>query len=444
MVKWLKDTWNGLVVILLGPYLPRRATVLAILIGVLVGLAWGYVIDETVFFDSDPSTLDQSWQNEWVKLLADRFAAGSNDPNVSNTVQSLLQAVDDPLGIVDTLIATPGEEANRSRLEAIRPLAEAAQLNAATAPQPSLLANIRPFLIAPLVVITLLFIIVIVWGMFIRPNLWDPLMKRLRGEKVSAEVLAMREQVAVAKQAEAAHRTDFSTTTLGKPLMQKMSTYLLGRGSYDDSFAIEDANETFYGECGAGISQSIGTGADERTTAVEVWMFDKDDIVTLTKVFASEYAFNDPALRAKLEPKGQITLAQVGATAVMESNSLRLQARIVDLEYGTGSLPPRSFFQKMTIELAAWHKSGAPAMTPTQVSVPPMPAYAPPAPPPLPTAPLPAAQPQMPIAPAQTPVVISGGQPLIIPPQPQPSYAPPPPRVEDDPFGGTGDFTPIR
>ena len=90
----------------------------------------------------------------------------------------------------------------------------------------------------------------------------------------------------------------------------------------------------------------------------------------MTKVFVSEYAFNDPALRSKLEAKGDLVLAQPGATVTMETNTLRLQARIVDIQYGTGPLPPNSYFEKMTVELAAWRKeassvpAGAPAAQP--------------------------------------------------------------------------------
>ena len=31
-------------------------------------------------------------------------------------------------------------------------------------------------------------------------------------------------------------------------------------------------------------------------------------------------------------------------------------ARIVELEYGTGELPPKSFFERMVVEMAAWAK----------------------------------------------------------------------------------------
>jgi hypothetical protein len=34
--------------------------------------------------------------------------------------------------------------------------------------------------------------------------------------------------------------------------------------------------------------------------------------------------------------------------------TLRLVARVVDMNYGSGALPPNSFFERVTLELAIW------------------------------------------------------------------------------------------
>ncbi len=452
MMKFLRDSYNGIYVVLLKPYMPSGGTLLALVIGVIVGLVWAYALAPTIYYDADPSTLHQSWQDEWVKLLADRNAEANAD--ISANITDLLSRVDDPLQIVDRLIITPGEEANVQKLQDIRPYAEAVNALAVEAPQPNVLSNILPFIVAPLVAVVIGTIVAILWGMFIQPNLIDPLIKRARGEKVSEEVQAMRQQVQATRQALQTQRTDFAATSFGAPLMQRMSTYILGHGQYDDSFSIEDENERFLGECGAGISETIGVGEPQKATAAEVWLFDKDDFVrTITKVFVSEHAFNDPALRAKLEGKGDLVLAEPGATVLLETASLRLQARIVELEYGTGPLPPRSYFQKLTVELAAWRKeagAGVPAVAPAvtvqtapavpvaTAPAPYAPTYEPPPAAPAPRAPVP--------APARPPTGFSPApyQPPPAPARPAPPAAPPPSTLnDDDPFGGTGDFTPI-
>ncbi len=107
-----------------------------------------------------------------------------------------------------------------------------------------------------------------------------------------------------------------------------------------------------------GISEAIGVGDPKKVTALEVWMFDKSDIRTVTKVLASGFAYQDPALRTKLAAKGEIVLAEPGAEVILETTTLVLRARVVNMEYGVGQLPPESFFQRISLELGVWFKEG--------------------------------------------------------------------------------------
>ncbi len=88
-----------------------------------------------------------------------------------------------------------------------------------------------------------------------------------------------------------------------------MTTYDLGHDTYDESFSIETPMGEFLGECGVGISETLGAGEPAKVTAFEVWLFDKSDIRTVTKVLMSPYAYNDSALRTRLAPKGDPVLA---------------------------------------------------------------------------------------------------------------------------------------
>lgn len=142
------------------------------------------------------------------------------------------------------------------------------------------------------------------------------------------------------------------------PIARFQTTFARGHDSYDDSFSIENAQGDFLGECGVGISESIGLDAPKNVTAFEVWLFDKNDIRTVTKVIMSDHAFFDDALKAKLAPKGEPVLAREGETIVLETATLIINAEVTDMAYGTGSLPPKSFFERFTVELSAWAKEG--------------------------------------------------------------------------------------
>ncbi len=140
----------------------------------------------------------------------------------------------------------------------------------------------------------------------------------------------------------------------GPPLAQYVTTYELGDDHYDPSFSIEMDNGEFMGECGVGVSETIGVGSPNKVTAFEVWLFDKSDIRTVTKVLMSDYAFHDEALRTKLAPKGEPLLVKAGEDIVLETKTLRLLAHVVESEYGADNLPVNSFFKNLSIELSTW------------------------------------------------------------------------------------------
>jgi hypothetical protein len=149
----------------------------------------------------------------------------------------------------------------------------------------------------------------------------------------------------------------FSPTRQEAPVAQFMTTYMTGDDLYDDSFSIDSPSGEFLGECGVGISDTIGVGDPKKVTALEVWLFDKNDIQTVTKVLMSEHAFNDVSIRQRLESKGEPILTEPGKHILLETATLQLEARVVDMNYGQGAMPPCSFFDRLTLELAVWPKA---------------------------------------------------------------------------------------
>lgn len=143
------------------------------------------------------------------------------------------------------------------------------------------------------------------------------------------------------------------------PLGHFITTYKLGEDTYDESFSIETPAGEFLGECGVGISETIGKNDPDKVTAFEVWLFDKSDIRTVTKVLMSDHAFHDEALRGKLAPKGEAVLAQAGVPFLLETSGLQVQVTVTDLAYGEGPLPSKSFFRQLTVELVAMAKAAA-------------------------------------------------------------------------------------
>jgi len=152
-----------------------------------------------------------------------------------------------------------------------------------------------------------------------------------------------------------AEKTDYVEQGHEPPVAQFMTTYVSGDDLYDESFSIDSPGGEFLGECGVGISETIGVG-EKKVTAFEVWLFDKNDIQTVTKVLMSEHAFNDPNMQSRLASKGEPVAIDPGKTVVLETATLQMVARVVDMTYGKSALPANSFFDRMTLELAIWQR----------------------------------------------------------------------------------------
>jgi hypothetical protein len=141
-----------------------------------------------------------------------------------------------------------------------------------------------------------------------------------------------------------------------QPLLQKMSSYSSGMDNFDESFAVETAEDEWLGECGMGISESIGEGSPRRVVAFEVWLFDKLNTRTVTKVLMSDYANSNEALLNKLSARGDPVLATPGQTFTLETPDLSVDARVVEMEYAEG--PPKlGYFETLKVQLTVYRKA---------------------------------------------------------------------------------------
>ena len=153
-----------------------------------------------------------------------------------------------------------------------------------------------------------------------------------------------------------AEPTDYESGGRDAPISQWVTTYLKGDDLFDDSFSIDTGIGEFMGECGVGIADTIGVGEPKRVSAFEVWLFDKNDIQTVTKVLMSEHLNQDDANRNRLAAKGEPVLLTPGAEVTLETETLQMVVRVMDMSYGQGALPDNSFFEQVSLELSVWKK----------------------------------------------------------------------------------------
>lgn len=339
-----------------------------VLLGVIIGLAWTYWGAPIKFYDAEPVHLAEGYKDQWIKMAAVELDESGDAEEARNKVVSAGVTPDMIQALIDENQAT-----DPTLVSQLTPLLEIAQQNedAAAEQAQKVERSTLQSVLGPLACIGGTLVIGLILAL-IFSFYWAPGTSPTRvtapqpsgmapvapgtPPRVTAST-AHVERVS-AQRAAVEHKTDFAAAGEKPPVGQYMSTYILGDDLYDESFSIETASGEFLGECGSGISETIGVGDPKRVTATEVWLFDKNDIRTVTKVLMSRHAYNDEALRTKLAPKGEAVLAEPGMVTTLETQTLRVQVRIIDLQYGAGALPPESFFERITVELAAWQKEG--------------------------------------------------------------------------------------
>ena len=306
------------------------AVVSGLLLGLALGLLVGWVLWPTGFANSTPEMLRSDFRDEYLLWAAQDFAVDEDLDAAQARLGVEFWRDEAPVDALRDLAERLGGE-DGTRLTEL-----ASALEVAPVPtRPSTLERARPvFMICGILLVVAALAGLLYFGL-----------RRLlsqRGE-VSERAIASRrmEPVMWAEEEQ-------------PPIAQFVTTYALGDDYYDPSFSIETEIGDFMGECGVGISETIGLGDPKKVTALEVWLFDKNDIRTVTKVLLSDYAFRDESLRTRLASKGDLVKAEAGCEVVLETATLALRARVLELEYGEGPLPPQSFVQRVTLELGVW------------------------------------------------------------------------------------------
>lgn len=362
MIKRLVGQFNIIGKAVLSSLAPSLYRLAFVLFGLLLGLLWAYSFDPIKFMDAEPVHLADGYKDQWIKMTAVEYANTQDLEEAkqkivkagvsSDMIQDLInenQATDPQLaGDLAALLQIANDNKSQANKQADK--VESGFVGAVLGP---LACFFGTAVVGIVLALVFTFYVTIPIGKWAKPRAGAAAGGAMTGPVgVGGATLASQKTAAEQK-------TDFKAAGEVPPVSQHMSIYILGNDLYDDSFAIETPEGMFLGECGSGISETIGVGSPKKVTATEVWLFDKNDIRTVTKVLMTEHAFKDQALRSKLAPKGDAVMVAPGMITSLETQTLRVQIRIVDLQYGEGSLPPNSFFERLTVEIAAWPKEDA-------------------------------------------------------------------------------------
>ncbi len=323
---------------------------LALIFGLAAGLGYAWGLNPVQWINGEPQQLRADLQEDYLRMAIDSYSVNRD----SDLALQRYSALGESAKLTLDAVAVDAQELSPTAIQGFRALIEIDQEASAT-PQPG--ESEEPS--SPLPSLTKLILPVCGGTLFLGLLLVTVLVLRSR----SRENSAAPNPPSATEEAEAgpavqpfASQPEFA----GDDSLATFRTiYNLGEDKYDDSFSIESPTGDFLGECGVGIGDLIGVGDPNKVSAFEVWLFDKNDIQTVTKVLMSNYSYHDDETRTRLSAKGDPVVAEPGGVISLQTASLEVEARIVDMIYGESALPSQSFFERLTIELRAWSRDGA-------------------------------------------------------------------------------------
>jgi hypothetical protein len=328
---------------------PLVIGILGFVAGLIIGLfVLGWGLWPVQWYNAAPENLHPGYQEMWLRMAIISYGATGDAATAKVEYDALGSAGADTLALVKT---SPGGidpnqitqfEAAVAAIPQVQPGTAQPAATATTTAGGGARSNLTTLLIVMCGVTLLVGAAIVVY--FVLQN-------RKRAGGVTPMMQIPTDEVETRME-----WTNYPAPNDQAPMAQFMASYKAGDDLFDDSFSIDSPSGEFLGECGVGISETIGVGVPKKVTAFEVWLFDKNDIQTVTKVLMSAHAFTDPAIRGKLEAKGEPFQAVSGGQTILETATLKLVARVVDMSYGQGGLPDNSFFDSLVLELAIWQK----------------------------------------------------------------------------------------
>jgi hypothetical protein len=321
---------------------PLVLGLVSLIAGLVIGLVvLGWWIWPVQWTDATPNELSYEWKVEFLRASIGSYGYNGNTTEAQERYASLgedapialNEIAQDPQGLSSELISDFSNVVGASA-PLTTPTATSSTAETKTGALPILLVALCLLVLVLVAFLAYMFLF----------------------KKRQAGAVQQPTPEAIAETKRQAGYTDYSTKGAEPPIGQFMASYKLGDDLFDDSFSIDSASGEFLGECGIGISETIGVGDHKKVTAFEVWLFDKNDIQTVTKVLMSAHAFNDAAIRQRLEAKGEPVLVEPGIETILETQTLQLVARVADMSYGDSAMPPESFFDHVLLELSVWLK----------------------------------------------------------------------------------------
>ncbi len=308
------------------------AGLIGLVAGVILGLVYGYVIDPVEWEDAPMSLTRLDLQEDYLRMAIDSYVLYF-DPAI--TYQRWLELGDAGPEILQKVAASPGaqglEAINRFKALVLPPTAAPS-----TAACPELAAqdnNLCVYLWLGTVVIGG------TAGVYfytrLRRQIDGPKARRVKRAKVPPVVYE-----------------PITIPYADRPvLVHTMMTYVIGDDLFDESLSVENDLGDFLGECGIGIVHTVDSEVPKKVDALDIWLFDKNEINTKSMVIMSPKAYEDGTVFNQMRSRGEPLLAEIGREITIKTTHLVMIVRIVDMICDEMDPSDCSFFQRISMEV---------------------------------------------------------------------------------------------
>lgn len=309
------------------------AGLVGLLVGITIGLLYGYIINPVDWVDASMEIARADLQEDYLRMAIDSYKLYFDKSEAFDRWQELGVAGPEVLARVIASPGTQGLDAINNYKESVIVLDAVSQSYACPEVKVGEDNNLCVFLWLGTVTFGGAL------GIFIYYRTREPVLRRATHRKLRQ------------KRKDSEEVTPFITDDANPPLVHSMTTFVLGDDLFDESFSIDTTAGEFLGECGIGIVNTIGDGSPKKVNAFDVWLFDKNEINTKSIVLMSEQAYGDDILRTQIETKGSPIMADIGGEITLETTHLMMRVRVVDMLCEEGDPHKCEYFQRLTLEL---------------------------------------------------------------------------------------------
>jgi hypothetical protein len=154
-----------------------------------------------------------------------------------------------------------------------------------------------------------------------------------------------------------APRAQTPSSTGQETLISTYETHFrLGDDNLDDGHPINGSMGELIGECGVTGLERIGLDSPHKWVALSIWVFDKNDFQSTTKVLMTDYAYNDAVMTDKVKNRGASLLARNGAFDIVTS-TMRVDVEVSALDFGAIGSEPSGFFENLQLRFKVYRKA---------------------------------------------------------------------------------------